>query len=59
VLLNQSVNRVEFDAGKPGARLQSHRFEPKLRLRGVALNVDVWRFVPVARVKEKAVRAGT
>ena len=59
MLLNQTVNRVEFRTGKSRARLQRNRFDPKLRLRVLALDVNVGWLVRVTCVKEEAVRTMT
>ena len=48
---------IEFLASKASASLQADRIELELRLAIVALDVDVSRLVPVARVEEEAIRA--
>ena len=50
---------VDLRTGKPGTRRQRNRFEPKFRLGGVTLDVDMSRFVVVAGIKEEAVGTRT
>jgi len=59
VLLNQTGNGVDLGTGKSGARRQRNRFEPKFRLGGVTLDMDMSRFVVVAGIKEEAVGTRT
>jgi len=57
VFFNQPLNPVQLNATKSAAVLQPYRVGPKFRIAPVALDVNVWRLVAVARVKEKAIWA--
>jgi hypothetical protein len=50
------LDPVDLFAGKPLASLQMDRIEPEFRLSIVTFYMDVRRFIPVARVKEEAIR---
>jgi len=59
MIAHQSFDPREFYARKPATALQPNWIEPELRDSIIPLDMDVWRFVTVSRVKEEAIRAGS
>src|SRR2546423_14307130 len=53
MLGDQFFESIYFAAAKPAAALQANRIEPKLCHSVVTLNMDMRRFIPIARVKEE------
>jgi hypothetical protein len=56
MLNDQSLNVVELRAREAGTRLQIDRTKPKFGFAGVALHMDMRRFMAIASVEEKTVR---
>jgi hypothetical protein len=57
VSLDDFLETVEFLARKPSASLEADGINPKLCFAVVMLDVDVRRFVPIARVEEEPIGA--
>jgi hypothetical protein len=54
MVLNDFLEPIEFLAGEPPASIQANRIELELGLAVIMLDMNVRRFVPVARVREEA-----
>jgi hypothetical protein len=50
VILNHSLNPIQFNATESSAPLQPRGIEPELGAAPVALDVNMRRFVAVARI---------
>jgi hypothetical protein len=53
MILDDFLDAIEFPARESTAALEAYRVERELGLRVISFDVDVRRFVPVARVEEK------
>lgn len=58
MLLDQALNPTNLSRDETTTALQAHGTKPKLRRVLVALNVNVGRFLRVARVEVKPLRPG-
>ncbi len=59
VLLYESLDSIDLGSGEPVTPAESHRRQPELCLAVIAFDVDMRRFVSVARIEEKSVRAAS
>jgi len=53
---DQFVNPPDLDTRKAAARMQSYRFQPKLRNVFVVFNMNMDRLFTIAGVKEESIR---
>lgn len=55
MFVDHFLNPGDFRPVKPAAALQSDRIKPKLGDLVISFNMNVLRFVPITRIKEKPV----
>ncbi len=56
MILNDFLDAVKLVVCESTAALEADRVEPELRLRTAVFDMNVRRFAPIARIKEKPIR---
>jgi hypothetical protein len=56
IFLDQPLDLQNLSATESSADLQANRTQPKLRRLVFALNMDVWRLIPVTSIEKEPIR---
>jgi hypothetical protein len=59
VFSNRGLDSAQLDSAEAYAGVQSHRIEPELGLRALALHMNVRRFLAIRGIEEESIGAGS